>query len=160
MPDDIPFRVTDPYDWPSLLALIQAEFAYMEGRIDPPSSMHRLTPEAIAAQAETGEIWVIEHGGTPAACIFLTPQPPALYLGKLAVSSNHRGQGLARRLIGTAETRARALGLTALKLQTRVELTENHAAFTALGFAITGTTAHEGYDRPTSLTMLRPVEEQ
>ena len=51
-----------------------------------------------------------------------------------------------------AETRARALGLPVLELQTRVELTENHAAFRALGFAQTGATAHPGFDRPTSLT--------
>ncbi len=152
-----PFRATDPFDWPALLSLIRAEFASMEHRIDPPSSMHRLTPQAIAAQARTGEVWVIEHGQTPIACLFLTPQPPALYLGKLAVATSHRGQGLARRLIDTAATRARALGLTRLVLQTRIELTENHRLFAAMGFAMTGTTAHEGFDRPTSITMERAL---
>jgi hypothetical protein len=51
-----PHRATEPCDWAALLALIRAEFAFMEGRIDPPSSMHGLTPETIALQARTGEV--------------------------------------------------------------------------------------------------------
>lgn len=127
----------------------------MEGRIDPPSSMHRLTKDSIAAHCETGEAWVI--GVPPIACLFLTPRDDALYLGKLAVASAHRGQGLARGLIDRAETRARALGLPALELQSRVELVENHTAFMRMGFSVSGSTAHPGFDRPASVTMRRAV---
>jgi ribosomal protein S18 acetylase RimI-like enzyme len=150
-----PYQCLDPFDWQAILTLVQAEFAFMQGRIDPPSSMHQLTPDAIAAQAASGEVWAI--GTPPAACVFLTPRPSALYVGKLAVATSHRHQGLARRLIDLAETRARALNLAALELQTRVELTENQAAFRALGFRETGRTAHAGFDRPTSVTFRRPV---
>ena len=151
----IPRRTSSAADWPAILALLKAEFAYMDGRIDPPSSLHDLTPEALSDQAARGEIWVI--GRPPLASIFLTPKPQALYLGKLAVAADHRGQGLARQLVDLAETRARALNLPALELQTRVELTGNHATFRALGFVETGRTAHQGYDRPTSVTFRRPV---
>lgn len=150
-----PYRCRAPFDWPALLRLIQSEFAFMEGRIDPPSSMLSLTPEAIAAQAEAGEVWAI--GSPPQACVFLTPKPDALYVGKLAVAARQRRRGHARALLATAEDRARALGLPALELQTRVELTENQAAFEALGFVEVGRTAHAGYDRPTSITYRRPV---
>ncbi len=146
----LPHQATAPYDWDALLALIRRAFAYMEGVIDPPSSLHRLTPQAIAEQAQTGEVWVI---GTPArACVFLTPRPDALYLGKLAVDPPFQGRGFGRTLLDLAATRARAMGLPALELQTRVELTANHAAFRRLGFAQTAATAHPCYDRPTSLT--------
>lgn len=140
--------------WPAILALLRAEFAFMQGRIDPPSSLETLTPEALTDQTRKGEIWII---GAPVACLFLTPKPGELYLGKLAVAASHRGQGLARRLMDLAESRARALGLPALELQTRVELVENQATFRALGFTETGRTAHPGYDRPTSVTFRRPV---
>jgi ribosomal protein S18 acetylase RimI-like enzyme len=151
----IPYRTTDPALWPELLALLRTEFAYMVGRIDPPSSLQNLTPDALTQQATTGEIWVI---GSPLhACVFLTPRPGALYIGKLAVAQAHRGQGVARSLIDLAETRAVALRLPALELQTRVELTENQAAFRALGFVETARTAHPGHDRPTSITFRRPV---
>lgn len=150
-----PYQCLDPYDWFALLRLIQSEFAYMDGRIDPPSSMHRLSLEAIAAQARDGEVWAI--GKPPIACVFLTPKTDALYVGKLAVAANHRGKGLARALLTLAENRAKALGFAALELETRVELVENHTVFRALGFVETGRKAHAGFDRPTSITFRRPV---
>ncbi len=150
-----PHRCLPPFDAAAILRLLQAEFGFMAGRIDPPSSLGALTPEAIEAQARTGEVWAI--GDPPVACVFLTAKPGALYLGKLAVAASHRRRGLARALVDLAGTRARALGLPLLELQTRVELTENHAAFRALGFAEAGRTAHPGFDRPTSITFRRAV---
>lgn len=153
-----PRRATDPALWPPMLALLREAFAFMEGRIDPPSSLRDLTPEVLTAQAQAGEIWIIDGAdGDIAACIVLTPKPKALYLGKLAVAGAYRGQGLARRLVDLAEARAREMGLPALELQTRVELVENQAAFLAMGFVEVGRTVHAGYDRPTSITYRRVV---
>ncbi|MES2666699.1 MAG: GNAT family N-acetyltransferase [Pseudomonadota bacterium] len=151
----LPHRAVAPYDWAAVLALIRAEFAFMAGRIDPPSSMLTLTEAALAAQAATGEVWVT--GTPPIACMVLTPRPHGLYLGKLAVAGARRGQGLARALIAVAEARAQAMGLPLLELQTRVELTANHATFRRLGFTETARTAHPGFDRPTTITFQRPV---
>ena len=149
-----PRLAEDPALWPPILALLRQAFAYMDGRIDPPSSLRDLTPEALTRQARVGELWII---GAPVACVFLTPKPGALYVGKLAVAESHRGQGLARRLIDRAETRAREMGLPELELQTRVELVENQATFVAMGFREVGRTAHEGFARPTSITYRRAV---
>ncbi|EKE74118.1 GNAT family N-acetyltransferase [Celeribacter baekdonensis] len=135
---------------PEVLRLIQTEFADMDGRVDPPSSMHRLTLGSIAQEAEMHEIWAM--GSPPVACVILTPKPGRLYIGKLAVAKSQRGQGLARDLMHHAEVRALDLGFAVLELQTRVELVENHATFRALGFEECGRTAHVGYDRPTSIT--------
>lgn len=133
-----------------VLTLIQTCFADMDGRIEPPSSMHRLTLDSMAEHAETGEIWVI--GQPVQACVFLTPRPDSLYLGKLAIAPAARRQGLARRLIDLAQSRAADLRRPFVELQTRIELVENHATFKALGFRETGRTAHPGHDRPTSIT--------
>ncbi|MBL4928312.1 GNAT family N-acetyltransferase [Fuscibacter oryzae] len=150
-----PHRLAPTDDFAPLLRLIQTEFAYMEDRIDPPSSMHNLTTANLAGQAETAEVWAI---GTPAiACMVLTPKVGCLYLGKLAVSATHRGKGLARLMVDLACERAAALGLPAVELQTRVELVENQATFRALGFAETARTAHFGYSRPTSITFRKGV---
>ena len=145
--DLAPWQVgeTDP-GLPGVLQLIRESFAYMD----------RLTVADLSRAATKGEIWAI--GPAPDACVILTPKPDALYLGKLAVSAQARGQGLARRLVDHAAIRARALGLPALELQTRVELVENHATFARLGFVETGRTAHAGYARPTSITMRRPLD--
>jgi len=152
-----PHRLRPTDDAHAVLALIRAAFADMDGRIDPPSSMHRLTPEDIARQAAEGEVWLIGPTTAPDACVFLTPKPDALYIGKLAVSPSARRRGHARRLIDMAASRARALGLPALELQTRVELSENHETFQSLGFVQTGATAHPGFDRPTSLTFTKSL---
>lgn len=152
-----PWRLAATDDPAPVLALIRAAFADMEGRIDPPSSMHRLTGSDVLRRAEAGEVWVIGPAKAPLACVFLTPKPAALYLGKLAVAGRARGQGLARLLVDLAETRAAALGLPVLELQTRVELTENHTTFARLGFTRVAGTAHPGYDRVTSFTYRKPV---
>jgi ribosomal protein S18 acetylase RimI-like enzyme len=142
-------------DWPAILALLRLAFAGMEGRIDPPSSLQHLTVEGIADQARTGEVWLI---GRPAlACMFLTPRPGALYLGKLAVAPAARRQGHARALVKVACTRARERGVPVVEAQVRVELVENQAMFRALGFAEAGRTAHPGFDRATSITYRRAV---
>ncbi|MEM7596841.1 MAG: GNAT family N-acetyltransferase [Pseudomonadota bacterium] len=147
-----PHRLTrDDPRLSEVLTLIRGSFTFMDGRIDPPSSMHRLTETAIQDHCDTGEVWTV--GRPVTACIFLMPQPDSLYIGKLAVAETHRGQGLAHQLVTHAETRARARGLTTLMLETRIELVENHAAFARLGFSIMAKAAHPGYARPTFVVM-------
>jgi N-acetylglutamate synthase-like GNAT family acetyltransferase len=160
--DDLPKRwalrrMAPEEDFGPVLALIRAAFAFMEGRIDPPSSMLRLTKAALAGQAREAEIWVTEEAGGPVACMVLTARADDLYLGKVAVAATHRHQGIARQLTEHAMKRARALGKAAVTLQTRVELTENHVAFEAMGFRKVGETAHEGFARPTSYTYRRDL---
>jgi len=147
----------DSAEIPAALALIRAAFAYMDRIVDPPSSIHRMDEPALRAEAARAELWVIGAPGALAACGLFTPHADALYLGKLAVAEDRRGEGLARALIDHAAHRARALGLPCLELQTRVELAANHAAFAAMGFAQVAETAHPGYDRPTSLTFRKPL---
>ena len=133
-----------------VLSLIRRCFAYMDGRVDPPSSIHRTSLADLRDHCTRGEVWSL---GAPALAAFvLTPRSDALYLGKFAIAPDARGKGIARRMLALAEDRARARGLPALELQTRVELTENHATFQALGFTEIARTAHEGYSRPTSIT--------
>lgn len=140
-------------DWAAVLALLQRAFAFMEGRIDPPSSLHRLDAAGLGAKAGAERCFLARRGGRLAGCVFCAPRADCLYIGKLAVEPALHGQGIGRALMATAEAEARSLGLPALELQTRIELTENHAAFARMGFARAGETAHPGYDRPTSLTM-------
>ncbi|WP_375688905.1 GNAT family N-acetyltransferase [Pseudooceanicola sp. LIPI14-2-Ac024] len=151
-----PVRLTPDDDMVSVHGLLTGAFAYMEDRIDPPSSLTRMTPATFADEARSKELWVL-NDPAPVACMVLAPQHDHLYLGKLAVAESHRGRGLARLMLDFAVERARALGLPRVVLQTRVELTENQATFTRLGFSETGRTAHAGYDRPTSITYARDV---
>ena len=158
----VPVRLGPADDMTALHALLVRAFAYMDGRIDPPSSLGRMTAETFAQEAREKEVWAIpgpSGGAGPSACMVLEPRADHLYLGKLAVAGARRGQGLARVMIEHAVDRARALGLPEVRLQTRVELDENHRTFIRLGFVEVGRTAHPGYDRPTSVTFARQVGE-
>lgn len=156
MLDVSPVRITADSSYiPTILELLQRAFAYMEPRINPPSSMHRLTVEKIKDHCVIGEVWAI--GEPPKACVFFNTKGDHLYIGKLAVTEDMRGRGIAGQLIDLAEQRARSMGLSGLELQTRIELTENHVIFQRLGFTKTGENAHQGFDRPTSITMRKPV---
>ncbi|MEM9061328.1 MAG: nucleotidyltransferase family protein [Pseudomonadota bacterium] len=144
-------------DWRALHALLVRAFAYMENRIDPPSSLNRMTPDEIARKAGE-ELCFIAHDGIDLiGCIFCKIDQSFLYVGKLAVNPAHQGKGIGKALMTAAETEARRLGLRALELQTRVELTENHRTFTRMGFTKSGETSHPGFDRATSITMRKPV---
>jgi len=100
---------------------------------------------------------VIADHTRPVACAFLTRRIDHLYIGKLAVLPGFRGKGFARQLIDDAAKRAAADGFRYLELETRIELTENHAAFAKLGFVKTAETSHPGFERPTSITMQRQL---
>lgn len=139
--------------WDELVALIRSAFAFMDGIVDPPSSARHLTAASLAEKArlEIGLAAAAEdrlHG-----CVFLRPEQDCLYLGKLAVAPDAQGRGLGRQLVAAAESIAAALGLAALRLETRIELTGNHAFFSNCGFTRTAELAHPGYARVTQIEM-------
>lgn len=150
-------RAHDWQDWDDLLALIHRAFAFMEGRIDPPSSLHRLDAKALAEKAKTEICFLAHDGYRITGCVFCKPGADHLYVGKLAVDPAHQGKGIGRALMARVEAEARKLGLKALELETRIELVENHETFGAMGFSKTGENAHAGYDRATSITMRKPL---
>lgn len=129
----------------------------MDGVIDPPSSAHLLTADALRARAlrETG--FLALDGDRIVGCVFAREKAGGFYVGKLAVAPHRQGQGIGRRLMQAVEDLARDRGKAAIELETRIELTANHAAFARLGFHETERTAHEGYDRPTSITMRKTI---
>ena len=142
-------------DWGALHAMLVECFAYMADRIDPPSSLNRMTPDALREKATLETLVLVRLDGRIVACGFLKEEDAALYLGKLAVRKRFRGQGILRRIVEIAEGGARDRGKKALRLQTRVELIENQATFAALGFIKTAECSHAGFDRPTSIEMTR-----
>ncbi len=140
-------------DWTAVLALVRRAFAYMDGVIDPPSSAHRLTVESLKEKAREEIGFAAHEEGELVGCMFMAVRGDHAYVGKLAIDPAKQKTGLGRVLMDAAEKEARRLGLGALELQARIELTGNHAAFARMGFAETERTAHPGHDRPTSITM-------
>lgn len=143
------------HDWDALHALVHRAFAGMDGRIDPPSSLHRMTPADLARDAQAGAAFLAHDGRKLTGCVSCQQQPDALAIGKLAVDPERQGLGIGRALITACVAEANARKLPRLRLQTRVELIENHRTFMHLGFTEVARTAHPGYARPTSITMER-----
>ena len=137
--------------------LLAQAFAPMEGRIDPPSSMRELSPETVATKCGVEDLVIARHGDQVVGCLFAKQECMTYVLGKIAVARHLRQRGIARAMVEAAADRATGLGLDALELQSRVELTENHAAFYSMGFRQSGTFTHPGYAEPTSLVFTRPL---
>lgn len=140
-------------DWAELHLLLHECFAFMDGRIAPPSSLARMTSETLREKADEEILIIVLCAGELIACGYLRETEETIYLGKLAVKVGFRKRGILRSITRLAEGIARSRGKSALELQTRVELAENHDTFKALGFIKTAETSHPGYDRPTSITM-------
>jgi GNAT superfamily N-acetyltransferase len=95
----------------------------------------------------------------PCSCGFLAETDSSIYLGKLAVREGFRRRGILRAIIAMADDLAVRRGKRWLELQTRIELTENHRTFDALGFTRVLETVHPGYERVTSITMRKPASD-
>ncbi len=94
----------------------------MEGRIDPPSSLLRMDAQDLEHKCREETLILALRGDTLIGCAFARREPDRMYLGKLAVRADFRGQGLARQMIERAEALARSAGLAYLELETRLEL--------------------------------------
>ena len=121
----------------------------------PPSSLHRLSPELLRAKADKETLVIVLDDGALIGCGYLKKTKRMIYLGKLAVKPAHRKRGILRKIIEIAVAMARDLDKSGLELETRIELIENHRTFAALGFTKSAENRHEGYDRTTSITMIR-----
>jgi GNAT superfamily N-acetyltransferase len=146
--------------WTGLLALLHEAFAYQRERIAPPSSLYRLDATSLAAKAREETLFLAVDGGEMLGCAFAKVKPGCVYVGKVAVRPGRQGQGIGRQLTEAVEGFARQTGQPVLELETRIELVENHKTFAAFGFVRTAEHAHEGYARPTYITMRKPLREE
>jgi predicted GNAT family N-acyltransferase len=154
--DEVVIRVIaaadDFADWFGLHALLQTSFAFMAGRIDPPSSLNRIDAEDLARKAAGETLIIASDDATQlVGCAFAQARAQTMPIGKLAVGAEHRGDGIARRIIEVVEELGRSLNCESLELETRIELTENYQSFAALGFSKIGESSHPGFQRPTSI---------
>jgi len=143
-------------EWAALIELLEA-FRYMEGRIDPPSSLESMAIEAFKKKAQDEVLIVAHDDGKLVGCAFAALRNDCAYLSKVAVALTSRRQGITRSMFKAADEIARQHGKPFLELQTCIELIENQVTFGALGFMKVAETAHLGYSRATSITMRRPV---
>lgn len=144
-------------DWQGLYKLLHDSFAYMQGIIDPPSSLYKLTADNLRRKANLEALLLVFDNQKLIACGFFDTRDDVIYIGKIAVAKTHQGRGIANNIFNIAEIFALDNDKKYLELETRIELTSNHLAFGKMGFITTAHNSHVGYNRVTSITMQRAI---
>ena len=139
--------------WQELHTLLTQAYAYMDQRVNPPTSMHRLSIDGLKAKADEETLILAKDGERILGCLFAKPEIDHLYVGKLAVANAAQGKGVGKHLLSFAEQVAKQYNLSRLKLFTRIELIENQAAFQKCGFQLVGHGTHKGFNAPTYVVM-------
>ncbi|WP_259915086.1 GNAT family N-acetyltransferase [Jannaschia sp. M317] len=130
----IPTAAT-PADIPALLICAEtayAPFVPLVGRRPIP------TADAFAQDIAAGAVDLIHAGPVVAGFVVSRPQGTALLIENIAVAA--AGQGLGRCLMAHSEARARAMGLTHLRLHTSPRISANLTLYPHLGFSRTEVT--------------------
>ncbi len=140
-------------DIPAALAVLHAAFEEYQGRIDPPSGVHRETVESLATAMETGRLILAELDATLAGCVLYRADSDHIYFGRLAVLPAYRRRGVAGALIAYVEQRGRELNLPHVRLGVRVALPELRDRYLRMGYRLVEARRHEGYAEPTYLIM-------
>lgn len=137
--DRIAIAPSDP-EAPEARACLSAYFRLLTERIEGVTAAHvpDPDPEASHYRPPEGAFIIAMCDGLPIGCVSLKTLEPGIgEVKRLWVDPAARGMGLARRLMRAVEDQARALGLTALKLDTNAALTEAIALYEGSGWTLT-----------------------
>lgn len=136
-------------DAPVLARLLQEAFEEYRGKLDPPSSAHGKTAEAVLRELEGGGALLAEVEGVPVGCVFFHPKEDHLYLDRLAVLPAHRGAGVARELMDAVEAKAQG----PVRLSVRWSLAAQQAYYARRGYVFHAYGTHSGYAQPTFVVL-------
>jgi len=152
--DSVTIRGARSDEAADVLSVIIAAFAPYHGRLVPESGALSETVDSVRGKIERGGAVLAERAdGVAIGAALFEPENDALYLGRLAVRPECRGQGVAARLVEAVEREARARGFVRVTLGARLALDDNIRLFTRLGYREIGREAHPGFTEPTSMNM-------
>jgi len=98
-----------------------------------------------AAEIAADHVVVIEVDGVVAGYMIAWPQADAYFIDAIALDPTRQGQGLGRRLMDHAVSKAEQLLLPAIQLYTNVAMTENLSMYAHLGFVETHRAMAKGF---------------
>ncbi|WP_300513408.1 GNAT family N-acetyltransferase [Aliiroseovarius sp.] len=132
--DQALIRPARPEDARPLTLCIDAAYARYRARIAdlPPVSL------GIEQDIVTNCVWVAEVGGKIVAGLVMVPGQGFVKLANLAVHPDFGGRRLGRKLIALCEAEARRRGAAEVRLNTHVDMPENIALYTRLGWQEVG----------------------
>lgn len=136
-----------------LRSLLCRAFGEYEGRLNPPSGVHRETSSSLAERLRRGGALVCEVGAVAVGCAFYEPGASFLYVGRVGVVPASRGTGIGALLLDAAERRAADYGFTRVRLNVRIALQRLRAYYEARGYVPIACHAHAGHPSPTYVEM-------
>jgi len=146
---DLVLRAASLDDATIVYETIMLAFEDYRHKLDPPSSVFLETVDSIHGKLEKGGGFIAFLDGKIVGSVLYHQQDNYMYLGRLCVLPEFRGNGVARILVEAVENRARELNLASVQLAARVALTGNHAMFKHFGYEILAECRHEGYAETT-----------
>ena len=112
-----------------------------------------LDQNTIAQKAECEQLLQVWAKNLLVGCVIHRNRPGSVYLGTLTIEPGYQGRGIVRQLVAAFERTVFEALRNVIELDTRIQLTENHAVFYPLGFEKISEHAYAGYDQPTFITM-------
>ena len=131
---DIHLRLAEVQDAESIVDCIDDAYSIYASRIHDLPDVAADVPTAI----ENSRVWIAEQDKQVVGCVILVPEQDVLHLENIAVRPRHAGMGIGRLLIERSEADCRELGLQEIRLSTHVDMPENVAIYSRLGWQETG----------------------
>lgn len=134
-----------------LWQIIQNAFEEYRGKLTPPSGIFTEMVDDIREKVTEGGGFLAFTNNQTAGGVVYQPKADYIYLGRLAVLPEFRGQGISKALVEAVENRAVELNLPRVQVGVWVVLPRNQAMFEHLGYQISSYEAHPGFTEPTFL---------
>jgi N-acetylglutamate synthase-like GNAT family acetyltransferase len=131
---DIHLRLAGVRDVERIVHCIDDAYSIYASRIRDLPDVTADVPAAI----ENSRVWIAEQNKQVVGCIILVPEPGVLHLQNIAVRTKSAGMGIGRMLIERSEADCREFGLHEIRLSTHVDMPENVAIYSHLGWRETG----------------------
>ncbi|MFE6285076.1 GNAT family N-acetyltransferase [Streptomyces sp. NPDC057877] len=141
MADDV-IRLAEAADVPAVRAVTDAAYQPYVARIGVVPQPMRADH---AADVAAGRVFVT--GEPVVGLVVLEAHADHLFLDSIAVRPDAHGTGVGRRLLRFVDARARALGLTEVRLHTNAMMWENQRIYPKYGYEVVERRVDGPYDR-------------
>lgn len=122
---EVLIRTATPEDSEDIESVLRRAFAFIESEYTAEAFVATTPPAEVIRQRfkEDGTIWVAEVGGEIVGTVSCVPEDGRLYIRSMAVLPEHRGLGIAGKLLALIESYAAECGFEKMFLFTTNVLT-------------------------------------